>query len=256
MMRALVTGGARGIGEAIAERLALDGASVAIFDIAETVIEVADRLRSRSGGAVLGIRGDVSADEDADRALGQTVGELGGLDLLVNNAGIGGPGTDLVDTSAVEVRRVLEVNLVGAFLMARAAARVMIDQGTGGAIVNIGSIFGQRGYPGDAAYSASKGGIGLLTQSLALELAPHGIRVNTIAPGNMATEMHWSHLRELAESGGTSFEEELERVRTSVPLGRLGTGADVAGAVAWLTSPDASYVTGQTIGVNGGVVLT
>lgn len=256
-MRALVTGGARGLGEAIAERLARDGGGVAIMDVSETVSATADRLRSLGAGReVLGIRGDVSVEADADRAVAEAVELLGGLDLLVNDAGIGGPGTPLVDTSAADLRRVVDVNLLGAFLMARAAARAMIAQGSGGTIVNVGSIFGQQGYSGDTAYSASKGGIALLTQSLALELAPHGIRVNTIAPGNMATEMHWDHLRERATSAGTTFEEELERVRASVPLGRLGTGEDVAGAVAWLVSADASYVTGQTIGVNGGVFLT
>ena len=256
-MRALITGAARGLGEAIVERLARDGSDVALLDVDETVGATAARLRSLDvASAVVGIRGDVSAEADADRAVAATIEALGGLDLLVNNAGIGGPGTLLVETLPDDLRRVIDVNLIGAFLMARAAARVMIDQGTGGAIVNIGSIFGQRGEAGDTAYCASKAGIALLTQSLALELAPHAIRVNTIAPGNMATEMHHAHLRSLAASSGTSFDQELERVRASVPLGRLGTGEDVAAAVAWLASPEASYVTGQTIGVNGGVVLT
>ncbi len=255
-MRALVTGGARGLGEAIAERMVRDGSDVAIMDVAEAVSATAERLRSlRADAEVLGIRGDVSDEADADLTVSETVKRLGGLDLLVNNAGVGGPGTHLVDTSAEDIRHVLEVNLLGAFLMSRAAAREMVGRG-GGCIVNVGSIFGQQGYPGDTAYCASKGGIALLTQSLALELAPHGVRVNTIAPGNMATEMHWAHLRDRAKAAGMTFEEELERVRSLVPLGRLGSGDDVAGAVAWLASDDASYVTGQTIGVNGGVLLT
>ena len=126
----------------------------------------------------------------------------------------------------------------------------------GGAIVNLGSIFGQQGVAGGAAYCASKGGVALLTHSLSLELAPFRVRVNTIAPGNMASEMHWEDLRAQAAARGSSFEEEAERVRASIPLGRHGTGEDLAGAVVWLLSDDASYVTGQTIGVNGGVLLT
>ena len=131
----------------------------------------------------------------------------------------------------------------------------MIDGG-GGAIVNLGSIFGQQGVANGAAYCASKGGVALLTHSLALELAPHAIRVNTVAPGNMLTEMHLDDLRVGATERGVALDEEIERVRATVPLGRHGTADDVAGVVAWLASPDAAYVTGQTIGVNGGVILT
>jgi 3-oxoacyl-[acyl-carrier protein] reductase len=106
---------------------------------------------------------------------------------------------------------------------------------------------------GGAGYCASKAGVALLTHSLALELAPHGIRANTIAPGNMATEMHWDELRSRAARSGTTFDDQVEMVKAAVPLGRHGTGDDIAGVVAWLVSPDAGYVTGQTIGVNGGI---
>ncbi len=252
-----MTGGARGLGEAIAARLVRDGGDLAIMDMADSVHVTAERLGSlRPNAVVLGIRGDVSVEEDAERGVAEAAGRLGGLDLLVNNAGIGGPTADLVDAAVADLRRVLDVNLLGAMLVARAAARVMIAQGSGGCIVNIGSFFGQQGVAGAAAYCASKAGVALLTHSLALEVAPHGIRVNTIAPGNMDTEMHRADLRVLAELRGTTMEEELERVRVTIPLGRHGTGQDVAGAVAWLASDDAAYVTGQTIGVNGGVLLT
>jgi NAD(P)-dependent dehydrogenase (short-subunit alcohol dehydrogenase family) len=241
-MRALVTGGARGLGAAVAARIVRDGGRVAVIDV--------------TAGDGVDFAGDVSDEEFVARAVPAAAERLGGLDLLVNNAGVGGSEADAVDTPAAVFRRVLEVNLVGSFLVARAAAAVMIAQGTGGLIVNFGSIFGQQGVAGGSAYCASKGGVALLTHSLALELAPHGIRVNTIAPGNMATEMHWDHLRKLAARSGTTREEEVERVRASVPHGRHGTGEDIAGAVVWLASADASYVTGQTIGVNGGVLLT
>jgi NAD(P)-dependent dehydrogenase (short-subunit alcohol dehydrogenase family) len=185
----------------------------------------------------------------------RAVNAIGGVDVLVNNAGIGGPDTDIADTSLAEFRRVLDVNLTGTFLMCRAAATVMIGQGSGGVIVNVGSVFGQQGVAGGAGYCASKAGVALLTHSLALELAPYGIRANTIAPGNMATEMHWDELRSRAARSGTTFDEQVAMVRSVIPLGRHGTGGDIAGVVAWLVSPDAGYVTGQTIGVNGGIWL-
>jgi NAD(P)-dependent dehydrogenase (short-subunit alcohol dehydrogenase family) len=255
-VNALVTGGAGGLGTAIAARFLREGGSVALVDLSDRVETAAEELRSAHPGAsVLAVQGDV-ADETFDEQAVAKAAELGALDVLVNNAGIGGPETTLVDTDPAIIRRVLDVNLVGPFLMARAWAAAAIRAGSGTAIVNIGSIAGQQGSAHAAAYSASKGGIELLTQSLAMELAPHGIRVNTIAPGNMATEMHWEWLRLRASDRGTTFEAEAERIRDSIPLGRLGTGDDVAGAIAWLVSDDASYVTGQTIGVNGGVFLT
>jgi NAD(P)-dependent dehydrogenase (short-subunit alcohol dehydrogenase family) len=249
-VRALVTGAARGLGAAIAARLAADGAAVALVDVAPDV----ERFAAALGG--VGLVGDVSDERDVERFVAAAREAIGGLDVVVSNAGIGGPSTEVVDTGVADFRRVLDVNLVGPFLVARAAARVMIAQGTGGAIVKLGSMIGQHGVAGAAAYCASKGGVALLSHSLALELAPHGIRVNTIAPGNMATEMHWDALHARAGALGVAFAELREDVRASVPLARHGTGEDVAGAVAWLASPDAAYVTGQTIGVNGGVVLT
>jgi NAD(P)-dependent dehydrogenase (short-subunit alcohol dehydrogenase family) len=256
-VNALITGGTGGLGTAIAARFLRDGGSVALVDLSEHVEAAAGDMRGANPDAtVVALRGDVADEAFAERAVAEATESIGGLDVLVNNAGIGGPTTNVADTDPALIRRVLDVNLVGPFLMARAWAAAAIRERRGTAIVNIGSILGQQGDPGGAAYSASKGGIALLTQSLALELAPHGIRVNTVAPGNMATEMHWEWLRLRAGDRGTTFEAEVERVRDSIPLGRHGTGDDVAGAVARLVSDDASYVTGQTIGVNGGVFLT
>jgi 3-oxoacyl-[acyl-carrier protein] reductase len=256
-MRAVVTGAARGLGEAVAARLAADEARVALIDTNPEVIPTAERISSaRTAGDVIGIVADVAKEAGCEAAIAQAANAMGGIDALVNNAGIGGPDTRVVDTAFADFWQVVEVNLGSAFLGSRAAARLMIEQGAGGAIVNIGSMFGQQGVPGGAGYCASKAAVALLTQSLALELAPHRIRVNTIAPGNMATEMHWDELRSRAAAAGTTFERQVELVAASVPLGRHGTGADIAGAVVWLVSGDSSYVTGQTIGVNGGVWLS
>lgn len=250
-MKAIVTGAARGLGEAVARRLASDGWTVALVDSSPAVVETAARL----GGAAFGLRGDVSDEAWVSREVPAAIERLGELDLLVNNAGIGGPSTPVVDTPVAAFRRVIEVNLIGSFQMARVCAPAMIAQ-AGGVIVNIGSIFGQQGVANGAGYCASKGGVALLTHSLALELAPHGVRVNTIAPGNMLTEMHLDDLRINAAQRRTPLDAEVARVRATVPLDRHGTGDDIAGAVVWLASPDAAYVTGQTIGVNGGVILT
>jgi NAD(P)-dependent dehydrogenase (short-subunit alcohol dehydrogenase family) len=260
-IRGVITGAARGLGEAVAARLAADGASVALIDINPDVTATATRIAAgpaagHEAGRVFGIVADVADEEACEAAIAQAADALGGIDALVNNAGIGGPDTDVVSTSYADFWRVLQVNLGSAFLGSRAAARIMIGQGSGGAIVSLGSIFGQQGVAGGAGYCASKGAITLLTHTLALELAPHGIRVNTIAPGNMATDMHWEELRSRAAASGTTFDEQVSLVANGVPLGRHGTGADIAGAVTWLLSPDSAYVTGQTIGVNGGVWLS
>ncbi len=254
-MRAIVTGAARGLGEGIARRLASDGWALALLDRDPGVVGTAERLRSSDGPDAIAVQGDVADEAWVEREIPSVIERLGGLTLLVNNAAIGGPSTTVIDTSVEEFRRVLDVNLIGAFLMAKACAPAMIDAG-GGVIVNLGSIFGQQGVANGAAYCASKGGIALLTHSLALELAPHSIRVNTVAPGNMLTEMHLDDLRVAATERGVDLDDEIERVRASVPLARHGTSDDIAGAIAWLASPDAAYVTGQTIGVNGGVILT
>ena len=254
-MRCLVTGAAQGLGEGVAARLLADGGTVAMLDRAEHVHETAARLQAASrGGHAIAVVGDVADPGWIDANVPRIIDQLGGLDLLVNNAGIGGPSTTVAETAIEELRQVLDVNLVGTFLMARACIPALIA--AKGSIVNIGSIFGQSGVAGGGGYSASKGGVALLTHSLALELAPHGVRANTIAPGNMMTEMHRDHLRAGAQAKGISVDEEAEHVRASVPLGRHGTPADIAGAVAWLASEDASYVTGQTIAVNGGALLT
>lgn len=244
---ALVTGAAQGLGRSIAQRLLADGWAVSAADVTPT---------SFDSGRALTCTVDVSSVDDVARYVERTVEHFDRIDAVVNNAGIGGPSEAVVDTDPAEFVRVLEVNLVGTFLVARAAASVMVEAGRGGRIVNLGSLFGQQGVAGGAAYGASKRGVAGLTHSLALELAPHGITVNTVAPGNMWTQMHADEVATRAARSHRTPDEEREAIRRSIPLGRHGTGDDIAGAVAWLLSEDAAYVTGQTISVNGGVYLT
>ncbi len=255
-MRAIVTGAAGGLGRDVARRLAADSHQILLLDRDERVHALAAQLQPAAEGAVLAVTADVSDEQAAEQAVALAAQQFGGVDALVHLAGIGGPATEIVDTTLADFRHVLEVNLVGTFVMARAVARRLVRQGTGGSLVHVGSVFGEQAVGGGAGYCAAKGGLRQLTQSLALELASHRIRVNTVAPGNMATEMHWDELRARAARHGTTFETERERAVAGIPWGRFGTGDDVGGAVAWLISPDADYVTGQSVAVNGGIWLS
>ena len=255
---ALVTGAAAGLGEGIARRLAADGWAVALLDMSPAVAATVERLATEldlPGGRLLSIVADVSDAVTVDDAVGAVVDAFGGLQLVVANAGIGGPSDEVVDLDEADWDRVLAVNLRGVFLTCRAAARVM-REAHAGSIVTIASLFGRDPVPRGAAYCASKAGVEALTRSLALELAPHGVRVNVVSPGNMATEMHWDELRARAAQSGRSYEDEMEAARRDVPLGRHGTGADIGAAVAFLASEDASYITGHTLSVNGGIQRT
>lgn len=250
---ALVTGAARGLGEGICSRLLRDGWRIVLADRAGAAATAA-RL-DPPGGRAVGVDLDVTDEQACHRAVAAALDSFGCLDALVNNAGVGGPSTPTHLTDPADFRHVLDVNLVGPFLMTRAAVPAMQGR-PGAAIVNITSVLGQRGEAGSGAYSASKGGLGLLGQCLALELAGEGIRVNSVAPGNMLTDMHRDHVQAIADREGTSYEVALARVRATVPLERHGTPDDIGDVVAWLLSPDASYITGQTVAVNGGILLT
>jgi NAD(P)-dependent dehydrogenase (short-subunit alcohol dehydrogenase family) len=253
---AFVTGAARGLGEGVASRLARDGWSVLLFDENAAVGETAARLGTElelADGQLVGVVGSVADAGAVETAVQETVERFGGLELVVANAGVGGAEVDLIDLDPDEFDRIVSVNLRGVFLTCRAGGRVLRDAG-GGSIVTISSIFGLEAYPRTAAYSATKAGVVALTHALALELAPYGVRVNSVAPGYMATEMQWEGLRARAAHAGVTFDEEVARVRQLVPLGRHGTGEDVGAAVAFLASEDAAYITGHTLGLTGGVV--
>ena len=245
--RALVTGAATGIGRATAIRLAAEGAAVVVNYIgnrgpADAVVREIDT----AGGRALAVEADVSDEEQVGAMFERARGELGGpVDLLVNNAGIEKP-FPLVDMPLAEWNRVLAVNLTGAFLCAREAARGMIADGAPGAIVNVSSVHEVIPWPSFGHYCASKGGMKLWAQSVAKELAPHGIRVVSVAPGAILTPIN----RDLEQDP-----EKKREVEEEIPWGRLGEPEEIARAIAWLAGPDAEYVVGTTLFVDGGMTL-
>ena len=243
---AIVTGAARGLGLDIARRLLHDGMAVFMADIDEALSDAVSGLGSRAYATVC----DVRDPGQVDSLVQTTVARLGRLDLFVANAGVGGGGP-IAEMSDEAYRQIVGVNLDGAFFSCRAAARAMIPA-RAGSIVTVGSIFGRDTPAGAGVYGATKAGIIALTHALARELGPYGIRANCVSPGNMATEMHWAALRRRSAAAGVPFEHVVEEVRASIPLGRHGTGGDVAAVVSFLASDDAAYITGQTINVDGG----
>jgi sorbitol-6-phosphate 2-dehydrogenase len=234
-------------------RLAAAGYQVAAADIQEENAQETARLAAeRFGFRALGLRTDVTSEEDVAALFRRTEAELGPVGLLVANAGILKSG-ETADFPLDAWRRVLDINLTGYFLCAREAARVMVPRRRG-VILQINSKSGKKGSFRNAAYAASKfGGIGL-TQSLALELAPHGIRVNSVCPGNLLDSPLWqdSLYEQYAKRWNLSVEEVRRKYEEQVPLGRGCTYDDVAGVVLFLASDAAAYMTGQAINVTGG----
>jgi len=250
---AVVTGGAQGLGEAICHRLAREGAHVVVADLnLEGAQRVAADIGERTDRRALAVEVDVTDEAQVAAMVDRTVGKFGRLDVLVSNAGI--LIAEPVDQFPVdEWRAVIEVNLVGYFLCAKHAARVMKTQ-RDGVIVQINSKSGKKGSYKNSAYAASKfGGIGL-TQSMALELAEYGVRVNAVCPGNLLDSPLWvdSLYEQYARNLGITEEEVRQRYVDQVPMKRGCTYQDVCNAVVFLASDQASYMTGQAINVTGG----
>src|SRR5688500_4282360 len=242
---AIVTGGAKGIGLAIARRFASDGARVIVADVNE---DAGSRAVEDIGalGAVRFVRCDVGDRADVENLVAATLQAWGSIDVLVNNAGIV-HGADFLDICEADFDRVIRVNLKGTFLVGQAVARQMVatvpQGGAPGAIVNMSSVNAVFAIANQVPYSASKGGVNQLTKVMALALAPHGIRVNAIGPGSIMTDM-------LASVNANP--EARHRLLSRTPLGRIGDPAEIAAIAAFLASDEASYITGQTIYADGG----
>ncbi len=268
---ALCTGSGRpgGLGEAILARLAHEGCRAVVSDVGRVpegldgahlassadAEQVAAGLRA-AGAEVLTVPLDVRDEAQVEAAVARTVATFGRLDILVNNAGIGFLMEPLLETSRAHWQTVLDVNLMGAFLCTKHAARQMVHQGQGGRIVNIASQAAKSGHAHMAAYTASKHGMVGLTRSAAMELGPYGITVNAVCPNHVTTGLGSAQNEYFARLRGfASVEEYLADMRRRIPLRRTGLPSDTAEAVAFLCSDAAQYVTGEAMNVSGGIEM-
>jgi NAD(P)-dependent dehydrogenase (short-subunit alcohol dehydrogenase family) len=249
---ALITGGASGLGRAVAIQMVADGAKVVLVDWDQKALEASSSEIAQTGGEVRSLQGDVSDPATATAAIELVTSSFGRLDILFNNAGIDPLGArSVVETEIADWDRILDVNVKSAFLMSRAAIPLM-RQGGGGAIVNTASIAGLKPAGNETAYSASKAAMVSLTGALAVDFAADGIRANCVCPGYMEMVMT-DRRRDLTD------EQQAARAAGAaarIPLGRQGSYAEVAKAVVFLAGPDASYITGASLVVDGGLLLT
>jgi len=245
--RAIVTGASSGIGKATAVRLAAEGAQVCLnyySDNDKPGAEQAVKEIGKAGGRAIALQADVGSEDDVTRLVSRVASEFGGLDLLVNNAGIENQ-VALIEMPLATWERVLRTNLTGAFLCLREAAKLMIAAKSG-VVVNVSSVHEFIPWPGYAHYCSSKGGLKLLMETAARELAPSGVRVVNVAPGAIMTPINERLLE---------HPKEEHAVEEEIPLGRMGDAEEVAGAIAWVASAEADYVTGTTLVVDGGMSL-
>ncbi|MDO8733937.1 MAG: 3-oxoacyl-[acyl-carrier-protein] reductase [Elusimicrobiota bacterium] len=240
---AIITGGAQGIGRAIAEKLADEGAKIIIVDIMEEAAKkTADEISKDKNVETLSLKVDVSSSQETEQMIKKTVEKFSKIDIMINNAGITRDNL-LIRMSDDEWDKVLDINLKGVFNCSKAAAKIMMKQRSG-KIVNIASVVGLMGNAGQANYSASKGGVIALTKTMARELAKRFINVNAVAPGFIKTAM----TEKLSE-------DAKKKLTDLIPLARLGEPQDVANIVAFLCTDESSYITGEIISVNGGMYM-
>ena len=239
----VITGGAQGIGEACARRLAADGAAVAVWDVDDAHGTALAAALVAAGARAAYHHCNVASQAEVGAALAATLAAFGRVDGLVNNAGIF-KAAAFLDITEADWDAVIDVNLKGHFLVGQTVARQMVAQGGGGAIVNMSSVNARLAIASIASYNASKGGIDQLTRVMALALAEHGIRVNGVAPGTIATE--------LAAKAVLTSDEAKARIMSRTPMKRLGQPREIADVVAFLLSDAAAYMTGDTVLVDGG----
>lgn len=249
---AIVTGAAQGLGTGIGRALLNHGYRVVAADRLEQVrVEFDDANADRRAIAV---QVDLSSPAAGERLVTAAVDAFGRCDAVVNNAGIGGPSRTVAELGDDEILDVMVVNLLGAVRLCRAAMPHLRASGAG-RVVNIGSVFADRPSIDDAAYAMSKSALAALTRSIAVEEGPNGVTANTVAPGYILTEMHVAEATRLAQFSGTTVDEKLAGMRAEVPVRRHGTADDIAYAVRWLLSPEASYISGQVIRVDGALSI-
>ena len=240
----VVTGAGTGIGEAAARAFASNGARVVLVGRREQPLQANAEAVRAEGGEAMVVTGDVSQADDAERIIGATVERFGRLDCLFNNAGIQGRGGPIVDMEEAAFDELIAINLKGPWLMTRAALRVMVAAGRGGAIVNTSSFLSTAATVGTSAYSASKAGLDAMIRAVALEAGPHGIRVNNINPGVIDTPMLRAH-----------GDEIIPPLAARAALGRVGTPEDIADVAVWLCTEEARFITGQSLLVDGGFTI-
>lgn len=254
---ALITGGARGLGGAMARRMAEGGAKVLITDLLDDDGAATVDAIQNAGGDAIFLHHDVTVEAEWEATVKLALDRFGGLDVLVNNAGIASDGTPLEQLSLEAWRKVIAVDLDSLFLGIKHSippmrARAEMWPG-GGSIINISSIYGIVGSPGAASYHAAKGGVRLLTKAAALELAPSRIRVNSVHPGFIETDMVREGIKKMAAAGlGIGENEMKQEIAGRHPIGRLGVPMDIANAVQFLASDDSAFMTGTEVVVDGG----
>jgi NAD(P)-dependent dehydrogenase (short-subunit alcohol dehydrogenase family) len=248
---AIVTGAAQGIGVGIAHRLADEGAVVVCADRDDSSETAKSISASASGVKADSVYFELTDIDNVESVIGGVASEYGGLDILVNNAGVAQPVHDVVDTPIEVFEEVHAINVRGVFAACRAGGRIMRDQGRG-SIINVSSQLGKQAWPGWGSYASSKFAVIGLTQALALELAPYGVRANAICPGTIETRLVHQGFEMVAKREGKKKEEALAEHIATIPIGRLGRSEEMGAIVAFLASDDSSFITGAAINATGG----
>lgn len=249
---AVVTGAAGGLGAGIAHHLAVDGATVVCADLGDASAVARAISTGAAPDCATAVRLDVTDTASVEETFDRIADEHGSIDIMVNNAGVAQPIVDLLSSDDALLHHVFSVNVYGVLACSRAAARAMISAGNGGRIITTASARAKLPWPGLGAYSASKAAAVSITQSLALELAPHGITANAICPGTMWTDMSKQAFGTMAQGQGMDIEDLLRAHIEGIPAGRLGTPDDAGAIAAFLASDAASFITGACINLTGG----